>query len=82
MILLTLLLADGTPFQGKCPVCIENGETSTVTQEGSWATTAAYCGEGFYDEAGQFHHPEPCNTSSASFKCSNGHVFGVSEKVR
>ena len=73
-----LLLLDGTFFEGRCPVCIEEGKKSTVIP-GVWNTTLMYCGSGHYDENGQFHPPDDCNTSSATFTCSNGHSFGVKQ---
>ena len=78
---LTLLLADGTPFVGKCPVCMAEGKTSTVEAEGFGTVTLAYCGGGHYDETGEYHAPKPCNTASRSYRCSNGHEFGTTEEA-
>ena len=77
-IALTLLLADGTLFTGKCPICLEHGKKSTVTPGGG-ITTSLYYGDGYYDEEGRYHSPETCNTTSYQYTCSRGHLFFLDE---
>lgn len=77
-LLLSMLFADGSEFNGICPICAEDGEKSTVTISGD-APSTMYCGSGHYDEDGLFHAPEPCVTTSYTGTCSNGHSFALHE---
>lgn len=57
-----------------CPICQKEGKKSTVRQTGAYSTLA-YCGNGFYDEDGNFHPPRDCNQTTFSYSCSNGHTW-------
>lgn len=61
-------------FDGICPICKSEGKTSKV-YPGPCSTTAMFCGNGYYDELGKYHFPEPCNTTTCEYLCSNGHHF-------
>ena len=61
-------------FNGKCPHCRALGLKSIV-HIGSCMSTALFCGNGHYDEDGNYHPPENCNSTSCSYICSNGHKF-------
>lgn len=58
----------------KCPVCIQEGKKSRVSDKGSAATLIS-C-PSYYDEDGKQHHHDR-NTTTASYSCSNGHNFMV-----
>lgn len=58
----------------KCPVCVEKQLKSTVTSLGSSVTTAYF--PPFYDEEGE-HHIHDYNTVRQGYKCSKGHVWGI-----
>lgn len=58
-----------------CPVCQEQGLKSKVFASGGGRTTLM----GFtpyYDEEGNYHSHNP-NTTTRSYKCSEGHVWEV-----
>lgn len=60
-------------IEHKCSECIKEGRTSKVYIGGCMATLAACGSSGYYDEAGVYRPPSPCNTTSCSWECSNGH---------
>lgn len=57
-----------------CPKCAEEGTQSKV-YPGMLTMTAMHCGNGYYDEQGVYHPPNPCNTLTRHYSCSNGHTF-------
>lgn len=59
----------------KCPVCVKNGEKSTL-HGGLGMSTLLYCPP-FYDEEGIYHNHDS-NTTTYDYRCSNGHEFIVS----
>lgn len=61
----------------KCPVCIEEGQKSTVRDRGGMTTLMA-C-QPFYDEEGRHHHHDR-NTTTSDYSCSRGHSFAVSKQ--
>ncbi len=65
---------------GKCSICIEDHEKSTVTMESTGWTTSMYCGPGHYDEDGKYVAPPTCNTTTSYGKCSRGHIVMESGK--
>ena len=79
VILILLIAATVFAFDGICPECRELGLKSTVTGGGWGTTTLMYCGGGHWDEGGNFHPPEPCNTTTRYYECSNGHSWAESE---
>ena len=61
-----------------CPICQKEGLKSKVYI--GWCTiTALNCGNGHYDEDGHYHPPEPCNTMTCEYTCSNDHPWSESE---
>lgn len=70
LFVVTLLNADRV----LCPVCVEQGIKSIVHIGMSYCT-AAFCGNGHYDEEGRFVAPQECNKCTVEYKCSNGHSF-------
>ncbi len=58
-----------------CPVCISAGQSSTVSDEGTTATTAHF--EPHRDEDGRRHHHDP-NTRTWAYSCTTGHRWWVS----
>jgi hypothetical protein len=67
-------------FDGRCPICKAEGKRSTV-HGGMGIVTLADCGNGYYDEDGVYHNPDPCNTGTYYYECSEGHNFIVTEQV-
>jgi hypothetical protein len=61
----------------KCPVCIQEGQKSTLRDRGGTRTLMA-CWP-FYDEEGRHHHHD-YNTSTYGYTCSRGHEFSVARK--
>lgn len=61
-------------FDGKCPICKLEGKKSIV-EPGMCSMTLMFCGNGYYDEDGNFHAPNDCNKTTCSYSCSNGHKF-------
>jgi hypothetical protein len=61
----------------KCPICIEEGEKSRVTEGGGSSTLMGY--SPFYDEDGK-RHSHDGNTTSYEFRCNRGHSFQTSRK--
>jgi len=55
-----------------CPTCREEGKKSYVYSVGA-TTTLMYC-QPYYDEDGQYHHHDS-NTTTYSYRCSNGHEW-------
>lgn len=62
------------PTKKFCPVCLATGQKSTISI-GACMTTAMWCGNGYYDEDGNFHAPKECNKSTCDYTCSNGHSW-------
>lgn len=59
----------------KCPTCVNEGTKSTLSV-GMSITTSMYFSP-FYDEDGKYHHHDG-NTTTTSYRCSNGHEFSDS----
>ena len=61
-------------FDGRCPQCKAEGETSILRDGGTsaWLMNVST----FYDEAGVYHFHDP-NRRSTWFDCSRGHSFIV-----
>lgn len=59
-------------FNGKCPICEEANQKSIVEVESCHSTLLA--GSSYYDEDGVYHYNDP-NTTTCSYRCSNGHTF-------
>ena len=74
VILVLLVCATAFAFDGICPECKELGLKSTVTQLYG-TTTLLNCGNGYWDEDGNYHAPEPCNTTTIHYECSQGHSW-------
>jgi hypothetical protein len=82
VVLALLLLAGGGwaedkmdfEFNGKCPHCRALGLKSIV-HIGACFSTLLFCGNGHYDEDGNYHSPDDCNSTSCEYTCSNGHKF-------
>ena len=66
-------------FNGKCPDCVKEGKNSIV-YIGMSTTTTMNCGNGSYGENGRYIPPPPCNTTTTSYTCSNGHDFNNTEQ--
>jgi len=62
------------PGKKFCPVCQKDGLKSRV-YIGGCTITALWCGNGHYDEDGDYQPPEPCNKSACDYSCSNGHSW-------
>ena len=62
------------PLKKFCPECVKQGLKSTISI-GMCMSTAMWCGNGHYDENGNFHPPNECNYTSCEYKCSNGHSW-------
>lgn len=58
----------------KCPVCIEEGEKSTLRDLGGSSTLMYYAP--YYDEDGVYHHHDG-NMTSSMFACSRGHTVTI-----
>jgi hypothetical protein len=61
-----------------CPECQKLGLKSKVFI-GGCTSTLLNCGSGYYDEDGDYHPPDPCNTTTCEYTCSNGHTWMESE---
>lgn len=61
----------------KCPTCIENDQTSTVTSHGS--TTTLMPIHRYWDDYGNYHYHDP-NTTTENLSCSNGHSWSKKHK--
>lgn len=57
--------------------CINHNVTCSP---GITACTAAYCGSGYYNEKGEWVNPEPCNTCTTDWECSDGKIFKIGKK--
>ncbi len=57
-----------------CLECQKAGLKSKVYLD-MCSATLVHCGNGYWDEEGNFHPPEPCNTTTCSYHCSNGHSW-------
>ena len=62
-------------WDGKCPVCKEQGLKSRVYERGCSSTLMAT--HTWYDEEGRFHYENP-NRTICNYTCSNGHHFSQS----
>jgi hypothetical protein len=78
-LLIASIVFAGESWDGKCPICKAEGKLSTVSV-GMCMTTAMFCGNGYYDEQGNFHAPEQCNSTTCEYTCSNGHHFSEGMK--
>ena len=58
----------------KCPACVREGRPSRVFDCGASKTLLGW--SPYYDDAGVYHAHDP-NRVSQTFKCANGHWFGV-----
>ena len=67
----------GTVVNGRCSICVREGQRSTVMSTGCQSTLAAVYA--YYDEKGQYHYYDP-NTTTCSYVCSRGHAIMVSSK--
>jgi NAD-dependent SIR2 family protein deacetylase len=56
-------------------MCKEQKLRSTVTGGGGYSTSMGF--QTYNDEDGNYHSHNP-NTRSASYSCSNGHMFTIS----
>ena len=55
-------------------------EHEVICEGAGWKTcTAKFCGNGYYDKEGLYHPPEPCNTCTEYFSCSDGQDFELKE---
>ena len=55
----------------RCPVCVEQGQTSTVFVPTGGVVTLML-GQRYYDEQGRYHDHDP-NSHTYSYSCSNEH---------
>lgn len=62
----------------KCPDCVSEDRESRVFALGA-STTLLGGTSTFWDEDGFKHHHDP-NTTTWSFKCSNGHIWHEKSK--
>ena len=60
-------------IDGKCSICVKEGQKSTVTMDSFGSCTLMACSPGHYDEDGKWVAPLPCNTCSRVGRCSRGH---------
>lgn len=76
LLLLILLISPFAVFawDGKCPICQRNGETSKVYEEMSMRTLAMPLV--YYDEEGNYHCDDP-NITTTNYHCSEGHKFSI-----
>lgn len=63
----------------RCPDCVKQGLRSKLFVERT-TMTAMNCGEGHYDEQGQWVSPPDCNYVTTECACSEGHRFTYSRK--
>lgn len=61
----------------KCPVCVEEGERSTLTV--GMSSTTLMWSQPWYDEDGVYHDHDR-NTRSTAYRCSNGHTWETRSK--
>ncbi len=61
-----------------CPQCKKEGLTSSIHASGWTGCTLMYCGGEWWDDEGNPHYPEPCNTCSQGYSCSQGHEWSES----
>lgn len=62
-------------FDGRCPVCVREGQRSTVVE--GMVTSTAMGSLTFYDENGKRQYYDP-NVTTAQYECSSRHRFSVS----
>lgn len=62
----------------KCPTCIAEGKTSTVTRGARRSTLMASVE--FWDENGMHHPRHNPNTVTTDYRCSNGHSWSEKDK--
>lgn len=60
-----------------CPICKREDKRSRVYCEGGFVT-AMSCGNGYYDEEGEYYPPPRCNTFTYGCHCSNKHWWAMS----
>lgn len=68
------LVGDTITLGGKklCSWCVEQGLKSTIEIRPGFCT-AVFCGNGYYDEDGNYVSPSRCNTCTTHYECSQGH---------
>jgi hypothetical protein len=59
----------------KCPICVKEGKTSTITQNGATVSTYAMPAQ-YYDEDGNLHCHDT-NKRASNYRCSNKHYFSA-----
>ena len=57
-----------------CPECQKLGLKSSITIT-SITSTSAWCGDGGWDENGNYVSPPDCNKTTIYYQCSNGHTW-------
>ena len=55
----------------RCKECEKQGLKSKVYPGTSWCTCLAW--QPYYDEDGKYHNKNP-NTTTTTYRCSNGHT--------
>lgn len=66
------------PSYLKCPVCVQRGYKTVVTEGANFTTLLA--SYPYYDENGKYHFNNP-NVTTTSFSCASGHTFSVSSSL-